>query len=90
MFAVPCLVQTVYGLAHNFWSKNSLCFSSKNDAVQNSRVLYFRDCDKQVIFHCDEVHTLVGAGSAEGSLDAKNISKRHEQEENFNVQEQLL
>jgi ATP-dependent Clp protease ATP-binding subunit ClpC len=31
--------------------------------------------DKQVILFIDEIHTVVGAGSAEGSLDAANILK---------------
>jgi ATP-dependent Clp protease ATP-binding subunit ClpC len=31
--------------------------------------------DKQIILFIDEIHTVVGAGSAEGSLDASNILK---------------
>lgn len=31
--------------------------------------------DKQIILFIDEIHTVVGAGSAEGSLDAANILK---------------
>jgi ATP-dependent Clp protease ATP-binding subunit ClpC len=31
--------------------------------------------DKQIILFIDEIHTIVGAGSAEGSLDAANILK---------------
>jgi len=33
------------------------------------------ECENEVILFIDEIHTVVGAGSAEGSLDAANILK---------------
>ena len=38
-----------------------------------------------VILVIDEVHTLIGAGAAEGAIDAANILKPALARENFNV-----
>lgn len=38
-----------------------------------------------VILFIDEIHTIVGAGSAAGSMDAANMLNRHWQEEKYNV-----
>ena len=43
-----------------------------------------------VILVIDEVHTLIGAGAAEGAIDAANILKPALARENFELEQQLL
>ena len=40
---------------------------------------------ENLIIFIDEIHTLVGAGKAEGSMDASNLLNQHLQEVNYIV-----
>ena len=39
------------------------------------KFLYIHICTGNIILFIDEIHTIVGAGSAEGAVDAANILK---------------
>ena len=44
---------------------------------------------KNIIIFIDELHTIVGAGAAEGAMDASNIFKPALSEENYSVSVRL-